>query len=486
MTKKIKVLLLAIFSALCLSCALAGCVGVPDFGEITAGYDSYIIEYYANGGKFGSATSTTSVSSIYIKGNSSSDTIPFYETNDEANEENTSMMVLYTGYDFVGWFLPETYETGDHAGEFHYTYTYEEDGQSKTVDVFKVKDKNGDDLTDSTYDRPVFARAGMEETERILESSVTLVATETEVTKAYRVEKNTKLTVCAVWRPSLKIVYKLACEEGKTYKDTKSNREFKNGEVLYETNFGNGVTGQPMDIAPRTLAGATFIATYTSPDFAEVANLLDRPSDDDYDPATYDPEKKHIFVYCRYLDGADWTVVKNDSSSVKNMFSQLGTGKKYFLLSDVDCSSVTIDLKRDTQEANATILSDGVTLKNLKFARADVVKNNLSLSPFGSIGDEFSISNVTIENLTIEKVTGSQSFSLFAISSSVSNKAKFDKFAITGTITAEAQVSNGLYNAVGENRDSWLFGTGVSDSAYLAANDGKINVTDDRTLTVIN
>ncbi|MDE6558241.1 MAG: hypothetical protein K2K39_03935 [Clostridia bacterium] len=488
MTKKIKVLLLTIFAGLCLSCGLAGCVGEPGLGEITAGYDDYIIEYYANGGLFGSST-TINVRSIYIKGKSGTDTVPFYDTNNSESDDKSNMRVSRSGFEFVGWYLPEV--DPEDENEFHYTYTYEEDGHSQTVDVYKVKDEKGEVLTDSVFDRPVFARKGVEE--QIPESSVQVVASETEVTEKDVVKKNEKLTVCAVWRPALKIIYKLVCEEGKKYQCTENGvtHTYTNGSILDYDDFGSGVTGQPTDMAPKTLEGATFVATYTKPDLKEIVGLIERPDEEDYDPEIYDPENKYVFVYCRYLDGGDWTVIKNDATAIQNMFGKLGSGSKYFLLNDVDCSHVTLNLKMGMNPSEAIIQSDGVTLKNLNFTRSGIITNNSqAFSIFGTVEDEFSISNVTFENVTIT-ARANTSFTFFVLSSSIKAGAQFNNFAITGTIEANLSIPNGheIYNAQGDNRDSWVFGRDansllVNDADYLAANQGKISVTDDRTLTI--
>ena len=157
-------------------------------------------------------------------------------------------------------------------------------------------------------------------------------------------------------------------------------------------------------------------------------------------------------------------------------------------MNDIDCSSASLSLKLRGNTSGATILSDGVTLSNLNFTRG-IVRESLELSIFGTINDQFSISNVTFENVSIT-ASANRRITLFALSSSISANAKFENFAITGTLTATVGLPEGLelYNTEGGSRETWLFGRDanglVNDSAYLAANQGKISVTDDRTLTI--
>ncbi|MDE6790595.1 MAG: hypothetical protein K2J61_02625 [Clostridia bacterium] len=481
MTKKLKVYLLIVITVVCAACTLAGCkVGRPGREQVLAGYKAHVT-YYSNGGRFDQSTTLT-VRDLYFKNDPKSDSydakgVPFFDISDDTE----GMNVAFDGYDLVGWYMPETYKDGEHAGEIMYTYTYKDDsGKEITEAVFPVVDGDGDAVTDIVTDRPVFARAGKDE--QILESEIRVTPSDVRLDSTRRVADDENLIVCAKWAPALKIVYKLVCEEGKTYTD-KDGNEYKNGSELRRDNFGKGEYYSPTTLEPIKLNGASFVRSYLDEELETVvgSSSIARPEGD---------EPENPVVYSHYIDGDNWTIVTNDPDKVVSMFTGLGNANnKYYLLSDVDCGSKTLSLKNQGVEVNATVQGNGFTISNLKFAVTGAINNDFSV--FGTIGASFKLSNLKIENIKID-ITAKGNISLYAVCNGLDASAHIEGLEISG-ITAHVKIpaSNRVRNVQIKKQDGtevedkshWLFGGSDNDEQFQA-NHPQIKVTGETTLTI--
>ncbi len=488
MTKKLKVYLLIVLAAICAACVFAGCrVGRPGREELLAGYKGQVT-YYSNGGFFNKSTTIT-VRDVYFRNDPNMEGynvngVPFFDV----TGTTTSLYVEREGYDLLGWYVPEVYTDGVHAGQTRYTYTYEDNAKVEhTVDVFPILDENGRQVTDKQYDRPLFARENVDE--QIEEKDVRVVPSDIRITSDRLIADDDKLIVCARWVPSLKVIYKLVCEEGKTYYDASGN-EYSNGSTLRQDEFGSGNVSSPSARAPIVLNGATFVRSYLDEDMQTVVGPINRPEGD---------EPEAPVVYAHYIDGDGWTIIDNDSSKVSSMFSGLTKAtNKYYVIEDVDCSTRTLSLSSAFDTARATIVGNGHRLYNLNFgvAGGNVATQGMSYSIFGNIDDSFSLSNLKLENINIS-IRARGNISLYAVAHSIGN-AKITGLEISGyrqsddaeetaAITAKVTMpeANYVINAQNGNRDTWLFGGTTNDSEFLAGLTG-IKITGVTTLTIEN
>lgn len=474
MTKRLKIWLIVLLSALCTLFGVAGCIGRATLEELIKDYDGHVT-YYGNGGYFNGSNAIV-VKSIYFK--CGEEGVPFYDI-----QTSGDVYIGMTGYDFVGWYLPETYKNGEHEGEPMYTYTPE--GSSEEVPVYPVYDDNGEAVTDSTNRRPVFAREGVEE--QILESKVRVVASDTQVTSEYIITHGTDIIVCAKWVKSLQMQYILVYEEGKVLTDAEGN-EYRNGDVIKEELF-LGSSMSPGTGTPLELNGGTFVRTYLDPECTEEPALIQRP--DGYEP---------VKVYSKYIEG-DWEIVTNDRSSVSAMFSGLyaddeGKSKSFYVYEDIDCSSMgRFTLNNDDQKyiTCGKIEGNGHTISNITFNmdNSKIVPGR-SYSIFGAVYDGAVISNLTIRNVTITMTSSKSDISVFAVLSSLSDKADIHGLVIEN-VKAELTVQGGMINNAPINNgvldtSNWLFGGMGSDAAFLekfgGENGENINISGDNTLTI--
>lgn len=466
MTKKIKIVLMCIFAAVCLACAFAGCkIGSPGREEVLKGFKAHVI-YYSNGGLFDNSTTIT-VREMYFKDDPATDGVPFFDV----KKDTSGIKVEKKGYDLVGWYLPEKYESGERAGEIKYYYEHKDSATNEvtTVTAYPRLDENGDAVTDDKNDRPTFYCEEFKDV--ILESQVGVVCSDEHVTHERVVGDDETLIVCAKWAPSLKIEYILSCEEGKTFVDA-GGKSYQNGDKLDETEFGDGEEVEPASLAPVSLAGATFIRTYLDAALTEKAAAITRPEGES-------PE--NVKVYSYYKEG-DWTVVSNTDTTA-NMFNNLNSTKKYYIVDDVEYNGSSLMLSNGNFDlAQVTIEGHGMrTLSNLTFDASGVMQG-AALSAFGSLGGQFSIKNVTLKDVKITVQSGNN-FALFAMCDKANAAAKFENFKLDG-VTATVTIRDGreVTNAVGGGRNYWLFGGKGSDEAFIA--EYGVQVTGANTLTI--
>lgn len=474
MTKRLKIWLIVLLSALCTLFGVAGCsIGKETLDEVLEGFGAHVT-YYGNGGLF-DGSNTVGVRSLYFRNDPESENysaagVPFFDI----TTETQGVKVSLSGYELVGWFLPETYEEGTHKGEPKYVYTPE--GASEAVAVYPVYDENGEAVTDNTNRRPVFAREGVDE--EILESEVSVIASDTQVTSDYIVAHDADLIVCAKWVRSLQIEYILVYEEGETLTDA-NGKEYTNGSIIREDAFGSGSSSAPTTREPIALEGATFLRTYADEECTTAAGIYERPADG-----------QNVKVYCKYIAG-DWNVVSNDDlSSVASMFNGLrNEGNKYYVLDDIDLKDVktTINLRNstDTFAVKATVQGNGKTISNLKFTVS--AQRGQTYSIFGKIAESADITGLKLDGITISFTTSTAEISMFAVCDSIADGATLDLQIgnITAEIKAPGKQINNAQLVGGELDDThWLCGSTSDDDEFISLYGDRIIVTGENTLTI--
>jgi len=467
MTKKFKSLLLVLLAAAAVACTAAGCsIGTPDLDEILEGYSGGHVTYYGNGGKFDGMS--VGVREIYYK----SDGVPFFYIQEKKSDSASSstdetadsgnVTITYEGYDFGGWYEAARYTEGEHEGEIIYTYT---DSEGNTDYVYVV------DGEEDSEARPYYAREG--KSEKISESSVTVVASETLVTKDRIISSGETLAVCAVWTPTLKIVYKLVLDDkAAIYKDANGN-EYKDGDVLDSVSFGSKDTATPGKNSRLTLVGATFVRSYADEACTTEIGTVTRPEDG-----------QDVVVWCKYIDGDGWTIVSatnNATKTVQSMFGNLSNGdKKYYIIDDIDCSNVTIYFKYSSETTLATIEGNGHKLYNINIsATVDSTVEESFGALFGKFGATAVINDLTIDTVNIT-LTAKRQWNGAAISYGIAEGAKISGLTVSN-VTMSISAPNSGEKFIDDT--NWLFGQATTDEAFLKANPG-ITVSGVNTLSL--
>lgn len=459
MTKKLKVVLLAVLAAICAACLFVGCKIGPDTKEEYLEGMDINVTYYSGDGTF-DTSSTLNVRETYFGSIEALGGVPFFNVSTEDQTSSNGIYIKLAGYDFVGWYKAAVYDSGEHAGEI--IYTYQEEGSSDAVYVFPVEEEDGTPVVDAKTARPVFAREGVDE--QIPESDVRLEPSGEMLTSDYIVKSGEHLTVVAVWTKSLRIHYVLVCEEGKTYYDSEGNA-YTNGSVLSESVFGSGETASVNSSRrPLDLSGATFVRTYAEEECENLISSVQRPEEG----------ITSVDVYSFYLDGT-WTIVSN-ASEAESMFKALSGD--YYILNDVDCSSssTTVNLHTELQTFSGKICGNGHTITGLKFGVTQVTRGR-HYSIFGTIAETASIEDLTLKDITITARVSATEVCLYAIFSACDDGARFSDFKVDGlqceiTITSAGALDNIPSRDGSYDTKNWIFGGAASDEAYLQSNNG--------------
>ena len=311
--------------------------------------------------------------------------------------------------------------------------------------------------------------------EQILEKQIPVVASETKLDSSRRVGDDEELIVCAQWGPTLKIEYRLVCEDGKTYTDA-DGKAYKNGDLLREVDFGEGEQASVSSLQPVELGGTTFVRTYSDAELKTPAAIINRPEG---------TKPANPVVYSKYIEG-EWNIVTNDPNQVENMFNRLGGSEKYYIIDDVDCSSVKgMRMKSASQTiSNVTIEGNGHTISNLNFT-ATGAQQGVTYCIFGTFGAKFVLNDLKLSNISVD-ITAKTNITFFALSGNAVSGAKISGLEIEN-VTAKVKMPKGTFvtNAPDGVRGNWLFGGKGSDAAFLAEYTG-ITVSGDNTLTVEN
>lgn len=452
MTKRIKLLSIIILGVIAAACFAVGCrVGTPDREQILASYQGGHVTYYANGGCFNRNTSM-SVRELYFKG----DNVPFFDI----SESTDGIDVMRSGYDFMGWYLPETDEDG-------IVYTLASTGER----VYPLTDANGNVLTDSTEVRPLFHRDGVDE--QILEKDVLVQPSDTAIDSGTLIAADEDLIVCAQWRMSLRFVFKLVVDEPRTEGYEYNGETYYDGDIISTLSFGNEQTNNPGDSSSVIFNGMTFVANYADEACTEFVGTYDR---DDIEE-----DQTDIVIYSKYIEGS-WTIIRNKVSSVTSMFNGLNTSKnKYYIIEDIDVSSTTINASWGT---SAVIEGNGHTISGIKITLS-AVNNGDTVSPvFDRIYSTAVIKNLTLKDITIT-VTGKGGLTFYAICSAVESGAVIQNLTIDGvTATVKIPSTSEVDNAKNGDRSNWLFGGKSTDEAFCSAYG--VTLKGENTLTITN
>lgn len=460
MTDRLKICLVLVLTALCLACVTAaGCkIGRLTKEELTEGYNVHVV-YYANGGRFDD--NDIYVSELYIACNEGESSVAFFNITSESQGSS----VARADYDFVGWYLPATYPEGDeHAGEMQYTCTV----NGEEVTAYVKHDGDGNVVLDGDV-RPVYEYEGENGVMvDVAEQYITVVPdTNSPVTESYMIADGSDISVCAVWKPSLKVQYILVCEEGKEYADADGNT-YSNGDVLDERSFGTGNTYTPISSQPKELSGATFAKTFMDEERTKDIQTITRPEGDD-------PESPK--VYCHYIDG-DWTVVMTADGAIK-MLGGLNEAKKYYLYNDVDLSgrSVTVNNNKNTI---ATIAGNNHIVSNIRVTVTSGGSGS-KYSLLGNIKSSAKISDITFKDITFD-ITAKGNINFYAVFLSIENVESLDGVKIDG-VTAKVKAASGVSNIPDfGNPTGWLFGGYATDQAFLDAAGQRITLAGTNTV----
>ena len=407
--KKLKSKILILLALVLLTLSFVGCsVGGMSLDDIKNEYNVHVcVNYYANGGMF-DAKANIKHKSIYFKENT-----PIMNIGSDVKD---STYIVRDDYIFMGWYEAELGQDG----------------------------------------KPVYAD----------EEKTQLLVTENPVdfTKTY--QKGREIYIGAKWVRDSLVNYHLVCDGAITVQipanpevegSQTTNATYNTGEVIASNSFGQFTTlpFDDKDVLSLTHNG-TYIGTYLDVECTQSyeGNIINKPV----------TAGENVDLYVKYVP-EKVTVVK-DSASVKNMFTNLGSNKKYYVRENIEYTGDAINTASVTA---CQIQGNGFTISNLSFKKTGI-KNGETYAIFGRVRPTAKIENLTIENVSVDYTITTGRANVYALFTMVENGAQFNNFA---TVGLEMKVT-GAGTALNLSSDArWKYGK--NDGTY--ENDAQFEMT---------
>lgn len=439
MKKRVKSILLVIFSVIASLFLFAGCELGETLEDALASRDLTVsVTYYANGGTF--TSNSEGVCKLYYKGN----TIPLnigaggsrndYEEGGAAfsGPITAEGAVVRAHYEFLGWY---------HA---------EKDADGKYVKY----GENGNVLTE-------------EELSANKDLVYTYKATDEKVDFTQRLAEKGDYIFIAQWNEIPKFVVELVCDnenveisiEGKD--ELQGVNSLKHGDFVRTFRFDDNGKTDSIDIAvaPFQITNGVYTLINYYQDEActqPLKGIIERPADMTEDKT----------VYLRVATGK-WTVVRSADDYAKiNWKSE----NKYWIANNIDASKKSAV---PPSGVNCEIQGNGFTIDSMTYSRDKIGKSD-NVSLFGEIGATAKIENLFFTNLKIEYEiktvpTEYDGGSIFVVFTSLNSDAKIKNVSLNGTMSiSKASTAGDLdKNAIRK------FGGYDSDEAYISETNGQ-------------
>lgn len=277
--------------------------------------------------------------------------------------------------------------------------------------------------------------------------------------------------LCATWELDVYLSYRLVSDVDITVnvKDEEGNtsqKTFTNGDEIKQEYFGTNTEIITSSQAPVTATNATFLQLFVDEDCTiPVGSTLAKPSDG-----------SNLNVYAKYIEG-NWTLVKTAQQAL-NMFKQLHLDRKYYLFNNIDMSEQTGVIPATANECKATIQGNGYKISNLKVEpvnnKGGAAQNDVSYSLFGALKSTAKITDLTIENVTINyTVSKGATTNLYAFFASFEEGATLDVEISNVTMTVkkprtDSDSAGNIYTIINNidvnedtnefETDNWMFG----------------------------
>lgn len=489
MTKKLRLVLIALFAFIACTCIFAGCTLKPSLDDVLDDLNKkgaiVAVTYFANDGNFndkvdkdktdgdksedgdsedeeedsGSQGGTSSnvpknnngkVRTIHYKVGSKaiyidSKDAEVDESGTNGTPELTSGSIAIAAndakrYELAGWYIAKTDADGNPLYEDGTPYVFSYDNQY--FDSTKKIQHTGERFDFSTA-----------------------------------LEKGKHYYLVAEWRKIQTVHVILA---GETSAITVAGKTYNKGDLLNDMPYeSSGRIPKPNNPISGTVSDATFIEFYSDEECTKLFEGWPIKFDDHKDD---DPDNPFT-IYAKYIEGI-WTVVKN-ATQVSSMFNDAGTAtNRYYILNDIDCGGRTVNALTGYAGFACEIRGNGYTISNLKVI-GSLSSTSSGASLFGNVQSTAKISNLTIEKITQEYEVYSKGYAtsgIFFAFTSVEQGAVIEGVTLSGTM--KVTISSGGYvkNLVGGAKNNWKFGGYTNDSDYT----GGITVTaTDDDLTII-
>ncbi|MBP5193683.1 MAG: hypothetical protein J6126_03025 [Clostridia bacterium] len=256
---------------------------------------------------------------------------------------------------------------------------------------------------------------------------------------------------------------------------TMATESFGASGIIYEKKY-EPVSGKLYGGEGTDETVYTFVAYYEDEECTTFVNWpVSKPEDGDF------------VIYAKYIPG-EWKILRTANEFGRADFAT--PSNKFYLISDVDCSSVSG--YRKPTSFGATLEGNGFTVTGLTVS----VTNRQDIAFFGEIGASAIIRNVTFKDVNFTVKTSPKTLTdIYLFATGVSESATLVNVTFSGNLTVDRIVneSNGNTSEVlnftkeGETyvSSNWLFGGFESDAQFLATFNG-VTIDYDNTSFTVN
>ena len=435
MTKKLRLILIAVFAFIACTCLLAGCSLKPSLDEVIKDLNSrgavVDVTYFANEGSFAGDAKIKN-----LRGKVGSKAVKI-GTHSLVSGDIT---VSCTKHRLVGWYEaeidPETgYPVYDDGSVYEFDY------DTKDFDVTKNIKHTGEEFNFNTV-----------------------------------LEKDKHYYLVAVWE-KVYTVQVLLAGEASTIKVEGQEDPYKLGDQINEIQFeedinDNKVIPSKPSAILGTVTDATFVEFYYK-STCEKEDIVEWP--------LYLTEEKDVTIYAKFIEGL-WTVVR-DSEGVRRMFSAYSSSYRYYIFDDIDYDGNDINALTGSNGFGCEIRGNGFTISNLKIAMSFRVNQTRSASLFGEIKSTAKISNLKLEVDEVYTVNTNATVlgGIYFAFTSIDSNAQIEGVEISGSMTVKHGSTWTVKNITDDSSVNWKFGGYDNDSEYT----GGITVKD-ATLSVVD
>lgn len=487
------IILITVFAASLIAALLAGCIGEKDAKERADSFGmTACVTYYTNGGSFviGSKKMGTPDQKVYRTDYYYPGT-PIFNIGEEETGKNEAdyvydktvgqpIIITRSGYVFAGW----KYAKLDEETKLPLLYTTDEEGNKTYLPVLESGTASmiGSTGREMLEQEKRFEAEIDEERGLVFANGhptvgagehVYLVATwELDVFLEYRIVTDADVTTQIEVDEIADDGGQYTEINGKIYKTV----TYKTDDTILTESFETytSLTLYP-DTAPVTFSGFSYINLYRDiecNDPVKTGEVIEKK------------DGENSVIYVKYLSGS-WTPVKTANDAVR-MFTASGNSNFYVVYDDIDCSKTEI---RTLNKGyfGGVIDGNGKTIKNVNVTYNANNGDNASL--FGNLNSSAQITDLTIENVTINvTVRPNAKLSLHILVSSLADGAKIENVIlnnVTVNITkpSSATISNIEVDDVYKT-DNWLYGVYPTDEQFESSKYGDSVKVKNATLTM--
>ena len=381
MTKKIRLLLIAVFAFIACVCLFAGCNLKPSLDDILDDLDKkgavVNVTYFANEGSFDGNTNIRVKTLRYKPGSTAMDLghIKFV---------SGKITIERTYYELEGWCEAELDEDGNPVCIDGSSYEFSYDGST----FGKAEGATSED----PFDPDKFIKIGSEE----------FFDFENEV-----LEKDRHYFLVAKWKkvPAIRVMLagevesisiEVASDDSDESEDSQETKEpviVKNGEELTRIRYTSDRINKPAYDPVSGVLDGSFIEFYSDStcmqEFTGWPVMLSDHEDEDVEnPFT---------IYARYIEGL-WSVVKKPDQVVEMFDGALFAENRFFIFGEIDCKDVSIEHRTAAMGFGCEIIGDEGKIVNLKI-NSTLSTNVNGASLLGEIKSTAKIKNLVIENI---------------------------------------------------------------------------------------